>query len=119
MGRMSAFRFLLFLGLTASLPGAAQPAKAKCSVVLVDVEAAKAFFENPPANATPEELQASAGKFVRVLGELQPDSGEDVLTTKTYPLPGTYHIPGKGENADLYRLASTCAEIGVSEHDAG
>jgi hypothetical protein len=70
-------------------PTSAQDKRAKCSVVLVDTQAAEVFYANPPADATLAQLETAAAKFVRILGEFQPEPGEEVLTTKAYSLPGT------------------------------
>lgn len=61
----------------------------KCEVVLTDTAGARTLFENLPANATTEQFNALAAKFVRILGEFKPVLGEERLTTKTYALPDT------------------------------
>jgi hypothetical protein len=56
-----------------------------CHVYLVDVEKAKAGFEAYRAGADPSALSAAQ----KVFPEFFPKIGEEELTTKTYPFPGS------------------------------
>lgn len=85
---------LMPLALLLSLsPASAARAKADgdaCHVYLIDQEAAqKASDAYDRATTEKQRAQAMASGWLRILGEFSPKIGEEELTTKTYPLPGS------------------------------
>jgi hypothetical protein len=86
---MSLFLCRCALFLASTFVAFSQGADVNCEVVLVDVPGVQKLMGELLSEATPEQLEALAAKFVRVLGQFAPTPGEESLTTKRYPIPGT------------------------------
>lgn len=78
--------------LVASQSAAAQSATDACHVYLIDFEAARKASDAYDAATTDEQREKALSGGVRILGEFSPKVGEEEMTTKTFPLPGSNYI---------------------------